>query len=296
MNLIPILNSSFSRQFAVVILASALGAPVWGAQAAQDNSQGTPPSASQSSPEAVPTYVPPPKEGFWGHLNPFARKKWVKRQLDPINSQLNELDEVNARNAQQIKDVDERAQAGIHQAQTTADSANQTAVTAGSQAQQANSTAQQASNTVQQLNTTVSGLDQYHQITAFNVAFRGESPVLTDAAREQLDSLAASITGHDGYILQIEAHSPMAGSAGIESSQRMAEAIERYLVTQHQIPIYRMHAVALGNARSEAADEDGAPERVRHSMAHVQLMENSLAAQAAAPPQGATALSGAERQ
>ena len=24
------------------------------------------------------------KEGFWGHLNPFARKKWVKRQLDPV--------------------------------------------------------------------------------------------------------------------------------------------------------------------------------------------------------------------
>ena len=24
------------------------------------------------------------KEGFWGHLNPFARKKWVNRQLDPV--------------------------------------------------------------------------------------------------------------------------------------------------------------------------------------------------------------------
>ncbi|MGH9606642.1 MAG: OmpA family protein [Terracidiphilus sp.] len=294
---------SLSRQFAVVILASALGVPVWAAQQTdtaaqqqQTNAQSAPPSASQPSPEGG-TYVPPPKEGFWGRVNPFARKKWVKRQLDPINSQLDELDQVNARNARQIQDVDARAQAGIQKAQSTADSANQTATSAGNQAQQANTTAEQASNTVQQLNTTVTGLDQYHQVTSFDVAFRGESPVLTGAAREQLDSLAASVTGHDGYILQIDAQSPLAGSAGVESSQRMAEAIERYLVTQHQIPIYRMHAVALGNQQTtDAANDNGRPERVHRSNVHVQLMENSLAAQGAAPPQGTASLSGAERQ
>jgi hypothetical protein len=69
----------------------------------------------------------------------------------------------------------------------------------------------------------------------------------------------------------------------------MAEAVERYLVTQHQIPIYRMHAVALGNAQPE----DG--NRVRHSSVHVQLMENSLAAQEPASPQGTVSLNGAER-
>ena len=292
-----VLNRSFSRQFAVVILASALGVPVWAAQQQMPDSQSAPPAASQPSPEAQGTFVapPPPKEGFWGRMNPFARKKWVKRQLDPINAQLDELDQVNAQNAREIRDVDARAQAGIRQAQSTADNANQTAMAAGNQAQQANSTAQQASNTVQQLNTTVSGLDQYHQVTSFDVAFHGESPYLTDAAREQLDSLAASVTGHDGYILQIEAHSPLAGGAGIASSQRMAEAIERYLVVQHQIPIYRMHAVAMGNVET-AASEDGAPERVHHSVVHVQLMENSLAAQGAVPPQGTASMSGAERQ
>jgi len=308
MDHLPILKNSFSRQFAVVILASALGIPAGVAQdtnasqqpAAASSAQTTagdqsvPPSASQPSPEASATYVPPPKEGFWGRMNPFARKKWVKRQLDPINAQLDELDQVNASNAREIKDVDARAQAGIHQAQSTADSANQTAMTAGNQAQQANTTAEQASSAVAQINTTVNGLDQYHQVSSLDVAFHGESPYLTEDARQQLDSLAASITGHDGYILQIEAHSPLAGSAGIQSSQRMAEAVERYLVTQHQIPIYRMHAVALGNAHSEAGDS-GAPERVRHSSVHVDLMENSLAARAAAPPQGTAALSGAER-
>ena len=47
----------------------------------------------------------------------------------------------------------------------------------------------------------------------------------------------------------MEAHAPAAGSAGIQNSERLAEAVKRYLVTEHQIPVYRMHSVALGNAR-----------------------------------------------
>ncbi len=70
----------------------------------------------------------PQKEGFWGRVYPFARKKWVKRQIDPINDRLSELDEVNAKNAQDIKDVDARAQAGIQKAQSAADAANQLAM------------------------------------------------------------------------------------------------------------------------------------------------------------------------
>lgn len=283
-----LIHGSLPRQFAVLCLASALGFPVW-AQSSS-NSQSAPPSATQPSSQPS-TYVPPPKEGFWGRVNPFARKKWVKKQLDPINDQLNELDQVNAKNAREISDVDARAQAGIRRAQSTADNANQTATSASSAAQQANSTAEQASNTVQRLSATVGGLDQFKPISSVDVNFRGESPVLSQQARQQLDSLAASVAGREGYILQIAAHSPAAGAYGIQSSQRMAEAVERYLVTQHQIPIYRMHAVALGNAQS--AENNG---RVRHSTVHVELMENSLAAQGAASPQGSASLNGAERQ
>ena len=69
----------------------------------------------------------------------------------------------------------------------------------------------------------------------------------------------------------MEAHSPGAGSAGIQNSERMAEAVERYLVTEHQIPVYRMHSVALGNAQVAAPEPamtaHQAGERVRHRAA-----------------------------
>jgi len=293
---------SFPGQIAALVLASAVGVgvPAW-AQDSQQSSppQTTPPAAqSQQYPEAAP-YVPPAKEGFWGHVNPFARKSWVRKQTDPINNRLSELDQVNAKNAHDIQDVDQRATAGINKAQQTADSANQTATAAGTQAQQASGIAQTASGHVDSLDTTVHGLDQYKPVTDIDVAFHGGSTILNADAKKQLDDLAASATGQTGYILELEAHSRQRGALGIQTSQREAEQIERYLVSEHQIPVYRMHFVALGDAQVASADQpsssDSTTKPVRTSDVHVRLMANSLAAQGTTPPQGMAPSTGADR-
>jgi outer membrane protein OmpA-like peptidoglycan-associated protein len=227
-------------------------------------------------------------------VNPFARKSWVRKQTDPINNRLTELDQVNAKNAADIKDVDSRAQAGIFKAQAAADAANQTASAAGAQAQNASGIAQNASGHVDQLNSTVTGLDKYHQVSDIDIEFHAGNPVLTEDSRKMLDALAAGVAGQNGYILEMEAHSPHAGSVGIQSSQRLAESVERYLVTEHQIPVYRMHYVALGNAEvASVGDDTTKPARI--SDVHIRLMANSLAAQAAAPPQGVASSTGADR-
>src|SRR6516164_6658620 len=78
-------------------LAVALAIPVM-AQQNQANTPADQPQAQQAQPAAQAaqsadqqpgaTGKEPLKyerhEGFWGHMNPFARKKYVKRQLDPI--------------------------------------------------------------------------------------------------------------------------------------------------------------------------------------------------------------------
>jgi hypothetical protein len=276
------------RQCAVVLLASAFVVPAVALQAQTSTQpQSAPPAAAaQSTSSASPT-ANTDKEGFWGHVNPFARKKWVKKRLDPINDRLTELDQVNAKNASDIKDVDARAQAGIQHAQSTADAANQAATAAGTQAQGASTVAQGASGHVDTINTTVNGLDQYHQISDVDVPFRGNG-ILSKDAKAQLDTLATSLAGHKGYIVEIEARAPGAGAVGIQSSQRLAESVERYLVTEHQVPVYRMHFVALGNAPivEPGADADTKPARVRKGSVHIRLMENSLAAQDSTSPHG----------
>jgi outer membrane protein OmpA-like peptidoglycan-associated protein len=286
--MLPIL---FPRQFAVLMLASAIAIPL---SAQQPQPAGDPQSTPPAVQQQPTTSVSAAKEGFWGRVNPIARKKWVKRQTDPINDRLSELDEANAKNARDIRDVDSRAQAGIHQAQSTADAANQAAMAAGTQAQNANGLALDANGHVVRLNSTIAGLDQYRQVSEVDVLFRSGLPALSSAARTQLDELAASLNGHQGYILEMEAHSPHAGSAGIQNSERLAEAVKRYLVSEHQIPVYRLHSVALGNAEAAATGAENS-KPARTSIVHVRLMENSLAAQSVASPHGAAGSTGAER-
>jgi hypothetical protein len=160
---------------AAILLAASLGVPAMAQNApAADNGApqtSAPPAAASSTPASTSgaatdstTYATgqplPAKstEGFWGKMNPLARKKWVNRQVAPVKDRLNELDQLTAKNANDIKDVDSRAQAGIHQAQSTADAANQQAQQASTQAGQAQTMAQQATTQTSQLNTTVTNL------------------------------------------------------------------------------------------------------------------------------------------
>jgi outer membrane protein OmpA-like peptidoglycan-associated protein len=206
-------------------------------------------------------------------MNPLARKKWVNRQVAPVKDRLNELDQLTAKNANDIKDVDARAQAGIHQAQSTADSANQQAQQASTQAGQAQQLAQQASTQTSQLNTTVSNLDQYQQITDTELHFRSTQSTLNEKAKEALDQVATQLQGQKGYIVEVQGYSQSRGQAGIQRSQTMADAVVRYLVVDHHVPVYRIYRLGMGNAPRETTESS-----TSGTVVHVTLMHNSLAA------------------
>ena len=248
------------------------GAP---AQTSAPASASTSGAATDSSTYATGQPLPTKSnEGFWGKVNPLARKKWVDRQVSPVKDRLNELDQLTAKNANDIKDVDSRAQAGIHQAQSTADAANQQAMQASTQAGQAQQLAQQATTQTSQLNTTVTNLDQYQQITDTELHFRSSQVALNAKAKEALDQIATQLQGQKGYIVEVQGYSTAKGQVGIQKSRDMADAVVRYLVVDHQVPVYRIYRLGMGNAPREETTESSASGTV----VHVTLMHNSLAA------------------
>jgi outer membrane protein OmpA-like peptidoglycan-associated protein len=218
----------------------------------------TPPAATSPAPSANPngTYATgqpleqQSKEGFWGHMNPFARKKWVNRQVDPIRDRANELDELQAKNANDIKDVDARATAGISRAMDAAHTADAHAADASTRADQANSVAVTANGRTTALNGTVSNLDQYQPITSADVDFVRGRTTLGPKAKASLDDVATQLASQKGYIVEVQGYS----KAGVQTSQAMADSVVRYLVTEHQVPIYRIYRTGLGKQTPAPAD------------------------------------------
>jgi outer membrane protein OmpA-like peptidoglycan-associated protein len=210
------------------------------------------------------------KEGFWGHLNPLARKKWVKRQLDPIKDRDNELDQLQSKNANDIRDVDTRSQAGIHRAMDAANTADQHAQDAATTANSAQTLAGTASSRTDALNTTVGNLDQYSEVTSASVPFAKGRTALGPKGKADLDDLATKLAGQKGYIVEVQGYS----RGGVQASQAMADSVVRYLVTEHQVPIYRIYRTGMG--KNTAKSEDGGTSL--SNGVRVALMHNSLAA------------------
>jgi outer membrane protein OmpA-like peptidoglycan-associated protein len=208
------------------------------------------------------------REGFWGHLNPFARKNWVHRQIDPVKDRVNELDQLQAKNANDIRDVDSRATAGINKAMLTATTADQHAADARMRADAANSTAMTASEREQALHGTVEGLDQYTPVTAEPLPFAAGRTTLGPKGKATLDELTEKLGSEKGYIVEVQGFS----RSGVQTSQAMADSVVRYLV-EHQVPVYRIFRTGLG--KETLAAEDG--EKPLANGVRVTLLHNSLA-------------------
>jgi|SRR6187402_410670 len=262
--------------------ALVLGAAVTGTAFGQTTAQDDAAAATQQQPKTVQTGTADnstyatgkpletqSKEGFWGHMNPFARKKWVKRQTDPIKDRVNELDEVQAKNANDIRDVDSRATSGINQAKTAAQLADQHAQDASNRANSANNVATNASGKATALHGTVSNLDQYETVSAKSLPFVAGRTTLTKKTKGELDAVAESLANEKGYIIEVQGYS----RAGVPQSQAMADSVVRYLVAEHQVPIYRIYKTGLGKTKSVAVDG----ERPLSNGVRVTLLHNSLA-------------------
>jgi len=275
-----------NRTIFALLLAVVLAMPVF----AQDNS--TPPTQATTTQSATPTtsrdtatgkepLQPETREGFWGRVNPFARKKYVARQTQPIRDRINELDELTASNSKSIKDTDARAQQGIQLASAKASEADQHAIDAGNKAQAAQQTAQQAHTRLNTVEQVVTNIDQYQPTTQTEIRFKPGQTVLSQNAKTALDEMATPLKSQRGYVVEVQGFSSGHGQVAISNSQKMAESVVRYLVLNHDIPVYRIYLVGMGNAPVPATAAAGTepapkPKRITGGRVEISLLKNNL--------------------
>jgi hypothetical protein len=61
--------------------------------------------------------------------------------------------------------------------------------------------------------------------------------------------------------------------SGVQTSQAMADSVVRYLVTEHQVPVYRIYRTGLGKNTAKPAEG----EKAMANGVRVTLLHNSLA-------------------
>jgi outer membrane protein OmpA-like peptidoglycan-associated protein len=272
-----------NRVFLALLLSTVLALPVL-AQDTNSNSQAQPAAASTSADQSTttvgasgkPALQPDTHEGFWGKMNPFARKKYVQRQTAPIRDRVNELDELTASNTKMIKDVDSRATEGIRLASAKASEADQHAIDAGNKAQLANQTATQANTRLTTVEQVVGNIDQYKASTQTEIRFRPGQSALSANAKAALDEMATPLKDQRGYIIEVQGFSSGRGQAAIQTSQKMADSVVRYLVLNHEIPVYRIFVVGMGNAPVPTDAQDAKAKHVSGGRVEISLLKNDV--------------------
>lgn len=194
-----------------------------------------------------------------------ATKKYVRDTAAPIQAKADQVGQQATQNSQQIEDthnqvkqVDERAQNGISAAQERAAAADRHAAAADQHAGEAMDKANQVAQVAQQntqalqgLTRAVSNIDDYKLQTSATVFFSFGRFTLTDDGRKDLDQLAQQAKSDKRFLITVEGYTDTTESKEYNEvlSRRRAETVVQYLVTKHDIPLYRIHRIGLGQEK-----------------------------------------------
>jgi OOP family OmpA-OmpF porin len=213
-------------------------------------------------------------------------KNYVRKQTTPLINKTNELDDLTAKNSRDIKDVDQRAQAGIQAAQARAEEIDKKAVAAGSDADKAQLAANGATQRVDTLTNTVINLDNYRPVVETSVHFGFNKDNLTKKAREAIDELASSVANTKGYIITIEGGCDSVGSEdyNYDLSQRRANSVIQYLASEKNIPAHKIYVIGLGKDKPVESNKTSEG-RAKNRRVDIRLMTNTGAGATTTPAQ-----------
>jgi len=213
-----------------------------------------------------------------------ATKNYVRNQTAPIITHTGQLDNETSENSREIRDVNDRAQAGIQKAQGSADTATQNAQSAAKAASDADTAANDVAQRADSLDAVVKGLDNYKQVADVTVTFGFDKSVLTADDQQQLDGFAGQLGSAKNYILEVTGGTDSVGSAqyNYDLSNRRADAVVQYLVTKYNVPPHRFYLIGIGKDQS-VAPNNTAEGRHKNRRVEVQLLSNMSPTGSSAP-------------
>lgn len=182
----------------------------------------------------------------------------VETRVNPVEGRVSQVEQNAQRMSGQIDElaaVSNAAKGGAKAAQDTADAA-----VAG----------------VNATNERISSLDDYVPQETTAILFRVNSAVLNPDAKMKLDDLARKAETAKGYVIEISGYTDTTGSVekNRRLSQQRADAVVRYLVENHNIPLRRI-ITPFGYGEAKAvADNTTRQGRAENRRVEVKILVN----------------------
>jgi peptidoglycan-associated lipoprotein len=187
-----------------------------------------------------------------------ASKKFVRTSVGEVNDKVDSLgrsveetQERTRRNEGRISEVDQKAAA------------------AGQSAQQANESATQARQAATAVDTKFTGkfddLDKASKRLVYEVVLSEDSgnfkfgkTVLPDEAKQKIDQVVSQLKQDPKNVwIEIEGHTDNIGDKVVNEKIGLerAQAVERYLYEQYQIPLHKMNVISYGEEKPVAPNK-----------------------------------------
>jgi peptidoglycan-associated lipoprotein len=190
-----------------------------------------------------------------------ASKKFVRSSVGEVNDKVDSLgrsveetQERTRKNEGRLSEVDQRAQAAAQSAQQANDAASA-----------AHNAATEAGNRASEVGGKLDTFDKANRRLVYEVVLSEDSgnfkfgkTALPDEAKKKIDEMVAQLKQDPKNIfIEIEGHTDSVGDKNV--NQRIglerAQAVERYLYEQYQIPLHKMNVISYGEEKPIAPNK-----------------------------------------
>lgn len=199
-----------------------------------------------------------------------ATKNYVKQSIQPVDQKIDQVDKSSqTRDSSQVADISKTNQV-VDDDEKKLSRTDEVARTADTEAKGAMAKTNQNAKDLNDLRNVVANIDDYKPAGQTVVHFAVAKDTLSKDDKAKLDEVATQLGSQARYFITVEGFTDQTGDKSFNDklSQARANSVISYLVGSHDVPVYRIHMVGLGDQK---LIDEGKGKKAREASRRVEI-------------------------
>lgn len=180
-----------------------------------------------------------------------ATKNYVKQTVQPVSDKVDQVDKSSqSRDSSQVADINKTNQT-VDEDEKKLSATDEIAKTADTTSKGAMAKSNQNTKDINDLRSVIANIDDYKPAGQTVVHFAVAKDTLTKDEKAKLDEVATQVGSQARYFIVVEGFTDQTGDKAFNDrlSRARADQVISYLVGSHDIPVFRIHTVGLGDQK-----------------------------------------------